>query len=170
MITLYAEQKKRHRCIEQSFRLCGRRQGWDVSREQHWNVYYLGWNRSPAQVGCMKAFWWRGETCAPSRGSSWVRLFFGRQVPGIGRALESSRLRIRSTESQINHINGHELNHLSRLNIHEFWESSGRWWRTGKHGAAVHGVTKNQTQLRDWTTTNHIQDFSSQTVQILEGF
>ena len=35
MITLYAEQKKRHRCIEQSFRLCGRRRGWDVSREQH---------------------------------------------------------------------------------------------------------------------------------------
>ena len=23
--TIYAEQKKRHRCIEQSFRLCGRR-------------------------------------------------------------------------------------------------------------------------------------------------
>ena len=34
MITLYAEQKKRHRFIEQSFRLCGRRQGRDVSREQ----------------------------------------------------------------------------------------------------------------------------------------
>ena len=34
MITLYAEQKKRHRFIEQSFRLCGRKQGWDVSREQ----------------------------------------------------------------------------------------------------------------------------------------
>ena len=35
---------------------CGRRQGWDVSREQHWNVYYLGWNRSPAQVGCIGLF------------------------------------------------------------------------------------------------------------------
>ena len=32
MITLYAEQKKRHRFIEQSFRLYGRRRGWDVSR------------------------------------------------------------------------------------------------------------------------------------------
>ena len=30
--TLYAEQKKRHRFIEQSFRLCGRRRGWDVSQ------------------------------------------------------------------------------------------------------------------------------------------
>ena len=33
MITLYAKQKKRHRCIEQSFGLYGRRRGWDVSRE-----------------------------------------------------------------------------------------------------------------------------------------
>ena len=32
-ITLYAKQKKRHRCIEQSFGLCGRRRGWDVLRE-----------------------------------------------------------------------------------------------------------------------------------------
>ena len=41
MITVYAEQKKRHRCIEQSFRLCGRRRGWDVSREQHRNMYII---------------------------------------------------------------------------------------------------------------------------------
>ena len=41
MITLYAEQKKkkeRDRFIEQSFGLCGRRRGWDVSREQHQNM------------------------------------------------------------------------------------------------------------------------------------
>ena len=41
MITLYAEQKKRVRFIEQSFRLCGRRRGWDVSREQHRNLYTI---------------------------------------------------------------------------------------------------------------------------------
>ena len=41
MITLYAEQKKRHRFIEQSFRLCGRRQGRDVSRQQHRNMYTI---------------------------------------------------------------------------------------------------------------------------------
>ena len=40
MITLNAKQKKRHSCTEQTFGLCGRRRGWDVSREQH--VYYLG--------------------------------------------------------------------------------------------------------------------------------
>ena len=40
-ITLYAEQKKRHRCIKQTFGLCGRRRGWDVLREQHWNMYII---------------------------------------------------------------------------------------------------------------------------------
>ena len=29
MITLYVRQLKRHRCIEQSFGLCGRQRGWD---------------------------------------------------------------------------------------------------------------------------------------------
>ena len=41
MITLYAEQKKRHRFIEQSFRLFGRRRGRDVSREQHRKMYTI---------------------------------------------------------------------------------------------------------------------------------
>ena len=34
MITLYAKQKKRHRCTEQTFGLYGRRRGWDDLREQ----------------------------------------------------------------------------------------------------------------------------------------
>ena len=33
MMTLYARQQKRHRCKEQTFGLCGRRQGWDDLRE-----------------------------------------------------------------------------------------------------------------------------------------
>ena len=41
MITLYAKQKKRHICTEQIFGLCGRRLGWDVSREQHQNMYII---------------------------------------------------------------------------------------------------------------------------------
>ena len=40
-ITLYAQQEKRRRCIEQTFGLCGRRRGWDVSREQHRNMYTI---------------------------------------------------------------------------------------------------------------------------------
>ena len=37
-ITQYAKQKKRHRCTEQTFGLCGRRRGWDDLREQHQNM------------------------------------------------------------------------------------------------------------------------------------
>ena len=35
------------------------------------------------------------------------------------------------------------------------WTSSGRWWRKDREAwcAAVHGVTKSQTQLGNWTTT-----------------
>ena len=40
-ITLYVKQKKRHRCTEQTFGLCGRRWRWDVQREQHWNKYTI---------------------------------------------------------------------------------------------------------------------------------
>ena len=37
-IILYARQKKRHRCIEQTFGLYGRRRGWDDLKEQHQNM------------------------------------------------------------------------------------------------------------------------------------
>ena len=47
MITLYAKQKKRLRCIEQTFGLCGRRRGWDVSREQHRNMYIIKGETDP---------------------------------------------------------------------------------------------------------------------------
>ena len=71
MISLYARQKKRHRCIEQTSGLCGRRRGWDVSREQHQNMlYYLGWNRSPAQAGCMRQVLRSGALGRP-RGIGW---------------------------------------------------------------------------------------------------
>ena len=40
-IILYAKQKKRHRCTEQTFGLFGRRRGWDVLREQHQNMYMI---------------------------------------------------------------------------------------------------------------------------------
>ena len=41
MITLYVRQQKRHRCIEQSFGLCGRGQGCDDLGEWHWNMYNI---------------------------------------------------------------------------------------------------------------------------------
>ena len=41
MITLYARQQKRQRCVEQSFGLCGRGRGWDDLGEGHWNMYNI---------------------------------------------------------------------------------------------------------------------------------
>ena len=35
MIILYTRQQKRHRCIDQSFGLCGRGRGWDDLGEWH---------------------------------------------------------------------------------------------------------------------------------------
>ena len=35
------QNRKRHRCTEQTLGLCGRRQGWDVSREQHRSMYII---------------------------------------------------------------------------------------------------------------------------------
>ena len=41
MITLYARQQKRHRCIGQCFGLCGRGRGWDDLGEWHLNMYNI---------------------------------------------------------------------------------------------------------------------------------
>ena len=41
MITLYVRQQKRHRCIEQSFGLCGRGKGCDDLGEWHLNMYNI---------------------------------------------------------------------------------------------------------------------------------
>ena len=55
MITLYVRQQKRHRCIELSFGLSGRRGrvGWLEKRAMK-HVYYYMWNRSLVQVRYMK--------------------------------------------------------------------------------------------------------------------
>ena len=70
MITLYAKQKKRHRCTEQTFGLCGRRRGWDISREQHRNMYII-----------------KGETDHQSRLDAWDKcsgLVHWKRPRGIG--------------------------------------------------------------------------------------
>ena len=55
------QNRKKDRCIEQTFGLCGRRRGWDVSREQHRNMYIIcgegitspGWmHETSAQAWC----------------------------------------------------------------------------------------------------------------------
>ena len=71
MITLYAEQKKRHRCTEQTFGLCQEKARvgcFERTTSKH--VYYLGWNRSPAQDGCMRQVLGPGALGRP-RGMGW---------------------------------------------------------------------------------------------------
>ena len=76
MIILYAKQKKRHRCTEQTFGLCGRRQGWDILREQHRNMYIIKGEtdhqpRLDARDKCSgrpRGIWWRGRW---EGGSGW---------------------------------------------------------------------------------------------------
>ena len=70
MITLYAKQKKRHRCTEQTFGLSGRKRVGCFKRTASKHVYYLGWNRSPAQVGCTRQVLGPGALGRP-RGIGW---------------------------------------------------------------------------------------------------
>ena len=56
MITLYAKQKKRHRCTDELYiwTLWEKARVWCSERTALKQVYYHGWNRSPAQAGCMR--------------------------------------------------------------------------------------------------------------------
>ena len=63
MITLYAREQKRHRCIEQSFGLCRREQGCDDLGELHWNMYNIIYetncqSRFDAWYGCLGLVHW----------------------------------------------------------------------------------------------------------------
>ena len=78
-ITLYAKQKKGHRCIEQTFGLWEKARVGCSERTALKQVYYQGWNRSPAQVGCMRQVLGPGALGRP-RGSGWR----GRWAGGSG--------------------------------------------------------------------------------------
>ena len=58
-ITLYARQQNRHRCIEQSFGLCGREQVLDDLGEWHWNMYNTIYEMSH-QSGFDVGYWMLG--------------------------------------------------------------------------------------------------------------
>ena len=70
MITLYAKQKKRHRCTEQTLGLWEKARVGCSERTASKQVYYQGWNRSPAQVGCMRQVLRPGALGRP-RGMGW---------------------------------------------------------------------------------------------------
>ena len=69
-ITLYAKQKKRHRCREQTFGLWAKMRMGCFERTASKHVYYLGRNRSPAQAGCMRQMLRAGALGRP-RGMGW---------------------------------------------------------------------------------------------------
>ena len=49
-ITLYVRQQENHRCIAQSFGLCGRGQGWDDLGEGHCILSYVKQIASPGSM------------------------------------------------------------------------------------------------------------------------
>ena len=72
---------KRHRCKEQTFGLCGRRQEWDDLREQHWNIYIIiceidhqsrfnAWDRV-LRAGALRWSWGMGWGGRWMGGSGW---------------------------------------------------------------------------------------------------
>ena len=80
-ITIYVRQKKRHRCKEQTFGLCGRGRGWDDLREWHWNMYIIicetdhqsrfdAWDRV-LSVGALGWPWGMGWGGRREGGSGW---------------------------------------------------------------------------------------------------
>ena len=76
MITLYAKQKKRHWCTEQTFGLWEKARVGCFQRTVSKHAYYQGWNRSPAQVGCMRQVFGAGALGRP-RGMGWGRRWEG---------------------------------------------------------------------------------------------
>ena len=79
MITLYAKQKKRHRCTEQTFGLWEKARVGRSERITLKQIYYQGWNRSPALVGCMRQEL-RAGALGRRRGMGWG----GRREGGSG--------------------------------------------------------------------------------------
>ena len=81
-ITLYEKQEKRHRCTEQTFGLWEKARVGCFQRTALKHVYYLGWNRSPAEVGCMRQALGPGTPGRP-RGIGWRRRWEGGSGWGI---------------------------------------------------------------------------------------
>ena len=70
MITLYAKQKKRHTGTEHFWTLWEKARVGCFKRTESKHVYYLGWNRPPAQAACMRQVLGPGALGRPS-GNGW---------------------------------------------------------------------------------------------------
>ena len=100
MITLYARQQKRHRCIEQSFGLCGRGRGWDELGEWHETciishkkqITSLG---SMQDTGCLGLVHWED----PER---WYEEGGGRGGSGLGTCVHLWQIHVDVWQNQYN--------------------------------------------------------------------
>ena len=79
-ITLCTWQQKRHRCIDQSYGLCGRGRGWGNLRECHWNMYNIMYEMS-CQSRFDARYWMLG---AGALGRPRGRVWGGRREEGSG--------------------------------------------------------------------------------------
>ena len=79
-MTLHVRQQKRHRYKEQTFGVCGRRQGWDDLREEHWNMYI-----TTCEIDRQSRFdTWDRVLRASALGWPWGMVWGGRQEGGPG--------------------------------------------------------------------------------------
>ena len=102
MITLYAREQLRHRCIEQSFGLCGRGRGrgLDDLGEWHSNKYNIIYkNELPAQVRCMILVAWGWCTGMTQRDGTGGRR---EGVSGWGTRVHSWRIHVYVWQNQYN--------------------------------------------------------------------
>ena len=133
MITLYARQQERHRCIEQSFGLCGRGRGWDDLGEWYWNMYSiicemncqsrfdawyrilgagaLGWPRG--MVSCIKP----GLVIRFLYDIIHVSMPFSQIIPPSASSTESKRLFYTSVSLLLSRIQGYHC-HLTKFHIY----------------------------------------------------
>ena len=103
MMILHVVQQKRHRCKKQTFGLCGRRQGWDDLKEQHWNMFitickidaqckFNPWSRAPkaSALGQPRGMGWERRTDrgvirmgGHMRTRGWLVLMYGKKHHNI---------------------------------------------------------------------------------------
>ena len=77
LMILHAGQQKRLRYKEQTFELSGRRQGWDGSRKEHWNMCIIIWKIDDQ---CKFDAWsWAPKDCALGQPERWG----GKEVGGV---------------------------------------------------------------------------------------
>ena len=89
MRILYARQQKKHRCKEYTFGPCGRRQGWEDLREQHWSMYitickiddqckFYAWSRALKTHALGHQEGWGREGSGQGAQDRWTHVHTGR--------------------------------------------------------------------------------------------